>query len=146
MDSARVIRVHIERSPVPPPLVEQNTQMMVGGLGEELARLEAALASGNHLGFEWPTWMHRAKAGVVQTVPPPAAASNAAATLEFQQKVQAYMQKMLELLQTMADIMATPQAPPPAAPACLPVPPVSASGEMFYPFPPNLGVPASWQS
>ena len=152
MDSSRVIRVHIDRHPLstsPSSIPAGQTTPIV--LSEELARLEAALASGNHLSFEWPTWMHRAKAGVAQTAPPPATTPSPVcpapnpATLEFQRQMHEDMQKMLSLLQTMAEMMAPSQGLPAAAPASLVViqpPPVA--GEMFYPFPPGVGL-ASWK-
>jgi hypothetical protein len=149
-----MIHVHIERHPLA-------NAAPAGQLSDELAQLEAALASGAHLGFEWPAWMHRAKASVVRTVLPSAAGTNPATlefqrqvqadaqkSLEFQRQVQADMQKMLELMQTMAEMLAaaSSQPAPAAAPASLvvPAPAVPMSGEIFYPFPLTLGL-ASWR-
>lgn len=114
MDQSRVIRVEIDPSTLH---LDEESSSVRGFLHEELEEFRQALAQEGGLAmFQLPDWFHRTKTAVVKNVPP-APSENA----EFHKQVQADMKAMLQLLDSMATMMAAWKPPdtgvkPPAAP------------------------------
>lgn len=123
MDNSKVIRVHIDRPPHSSSTSFPVDPYYSGFLGAELAEAETVLQNGGHLGFGWPMWASKAKETFKPApVPQPATPEN----MQFQMRVQADMERMITLLDAIANMMANPsgQGGPPtqqAAPAALPI-------------------------
>ena len=122
----RVIRVQIDH-PTHASAANNtgDTSGYTGFLGAELGELEAALLAGRHLDFSWLPWAAKSKDAVVTNVTPSSSHPVTPGVLEFQQQVHADMLRMLDVLQTMARIMAgeMPQPMPAAAALLLSTPP-----------------------
>lgn len=142
MDYQKVIRVQIDHPTHPLSSVDNDRSKYIGFLGAELAEAEEALLAGKHLEFSWLPWAAKSKDTVVKTVTPSQPVTPG--VIEFQQQVHADLQRMIQLLESMANIMAGQIPQPMPAPASLPmsasvVPPLRPVTNMGQVMPKNGG-------
>lgn len=128
MDQARVIRVEIDPAFIS---VEDEFPGVRGLLHDELQELRQALTQEGGLAmFQIPEWFHRSKKTVTNTTPPPSE------TTEFHRQVAKDMKDMLDLLNSMAVMIAAWKPPNTnGTPSAPPVPDAKIGegrGEVFY--------------
>jgi hypothetical protein len=103
MDRAKVIRVEIDPYSI---TADEDANAAQGFLHEELEEFRQALAQDGGLSmFQLPEWFRRTKTAVVKNVPPASEES------EFHKQVQADLKSMLQLLESMATMMAAWKPP-----------------------------------
>lgn len=125
MDHTRVIRVDIDPSSI--QMDEDELSGVQGFLHEELEEFRQALAQEGGLGmFQLPDWFHRTKAAVVKNTPPASAATE---NMEFHKQVQADLKAMLQLMDSMATMMAAWKPPETGAKSTAPPAPPAHVGE-----------------